>query len=227
VKDYGERMRTVHRIWVRPAAKALLLVILVTWPAVAGCGGGGHSGSSAATGTGTSPTTTSAAAGQSRSTAGSTPAPALKLGTTIYGLLPGYLAPVRNTCYGANVPVTVGWNDVPRGTAELALFLVDVQLVRGHISIAWALAGISPRAGRIVAGRLPPGVVAGRNSLGGVGYSVCPPRSKPTTTTYVLTVRALTRRLPAQPGFNSTAYYEETEKYTKFVGLSGMHYPRY
>ncbi len=223
-------MPIAHRIKARPPARVLLVATLVACPAVAGCGGGGHSHSSAVTGADASSVTTSAVATQSRTetgTASSTPPPALKLGTTIHGLLPGYLTPVRNTCYGANVPVTVSWSDVPPGTAELALFLADAQPVHGHLFIAWALAGIGPKEGSIVTGRLPPGVVAGRNSSGGIGYSVCPEKSKPTTTTYVLTVRALTRRLAAQSGFNATTFYKETEKYTKSVGISGMHYPRY
>lgn len=50
----------------------------------------------------------------------------------------------------------VRWSGVPRGTVELAIFVLNLQRVHGRLFFDWALAGLSPALHGISAGTLPP-----------------------------------------------------------------------
>ncbi len=221
----------------RPGGKTLVWLTLVTLTVLAGCSSGSRSTSvakSAAT------TTTGTSGSQSQSVSASTtptststspkhtsrrsePAPATTIGVSIPVLLPENYIPKRYTCEGADVSLPVQWSDVPPGTAELAMFVVNLRPVDGRFFFDWAVAGLNPTSHGTSAGRLPPGAVVGRNGFGNVGYSICPAKGTGEEH-YVLRVVALPHPLAVKPGFNAETLYQEAERSAKVVGLAGGAY---
>jgi phosphatidylethanolamine-binding protein (PEBP) family uncharacterized protein len=104
------------------------------------------------------------------------------------------------TCHGANTSPPVAWT--PRSASALANAKEIVIMVRtlqhGPLQTNWAVAGISPSVHEISAGSLPAGAVVGRNSLGKVGYSLCPEPSGIVT----IGVYALPHKLSFEQGFD-------------------------
>jgi phosphatidylethanolamine-binding protein (PEBP) family uncharacterized protein len=129
-----------------------------------------------------------------------------------------------NGCEGKNTPPTLLWKGVPQGTAELALFAMNVQPVGGKLFFDWAVAGIDPSLEGIEAGRLPKGAVLGTNSFGQVGYSICPPPGSPET--YIFALYALPQQLPAAKGFDARALRDRILAISGDVGLMGAAYSR-
>lgn len=125
--------------------------------------------------------------------------------------------PKRNTCDGANVWLPFAWSGVPTGTAELALFIVNLKPVNEAVFVDWAVAGLSPTSQGIPAGALPSGAVVGRNGFGQVGYSICP--LKGTSETYIARLVALSHPLHPRAGFDAKALYLEAARAAKAVGL--------
>jgi phosphatidylethanolamine-binding protein (PEBP) family uncharacterized protein len=132
--------------------------------------------------------------------------------------------PRRYTCDGADRPLPVQWSDIPRGTAELALFIINYRPVHGSLFFDWAVAGIRPTSHGISAGGFQPGAVVGRNSFGKVGYSICPAQGK--REIYAVKLLALPHPLAARPGFDAEALYQEAQQSAKFVGLAATYYKR-
>ena len=133
--------------------------------------------------------------------------------------------PKRYTCDGADLSIPVRWSNVPAGTTELAMFLINLRPVDGKLFFDWALANVSPASHAIPAGVVPAGAVIGRNSFGKVGYSICPPRGT-VEEHFILRVVALAHPLAAKPGFDAEALYREAERSAKVVGLAGGVYTR-
>jgi Raf kinase inhibitor-like YbhB/YbcL family protein len=80
----------------------------------------------------------------------------------------------RFTCDGEDASPGLQWDDVPDGTAELALTCVDPDAPGGTF-IHWVTWAIDPALGRIPAGSVP-GMRHGRNDFGVSGYGgPCPP----------------------------------------------------
>jgi phosphatidylethanolamine-binding protein (PEBP) family uncharacterized protein len=127
------------------------------------------------------------------------------------------------TCDGDNSWPKLTWGGVPAGTAELALFVMNVQPVGEQIFFDWALAGIDPGLGEIGAAKLPKGAVVGTNSAGKVGYSLCPPGPGET---YMLALYALPRSLSPKRGFDAPALRKEVLDASGNVGLLPAVYER-
>jgi phosphatidylethanolamine-binding protein (PEBP) family uncharacterized protein len=129
-----------------------------------------------------------------------------------------------NTCDGADTPLPVRWGKLPHGTAEVAVFVVNVLPVNGKAFLDWAVAGLSPTLHGIPAGALPAGAVVARNSFGKVGYSICPPKGQHEI--YLVRVAALPHPIPVKPGFDAQTFYETAERSSTNVGLTGGAYKR-
>jgi phosphatidylethanolamine-binding protein (PEBP) family uncharacterized protein len=112
---------------------------------------------------------------------------------------PGSLAPTY-TCDGADSWPAFEWSGVPQGTAELALYAMNVQPVKEKLFVDWALAGIDPSLSGIEAGKLPKGVSVGTNGFGRRGYSLCP---EGRGEIYMFALYALPSRLGLRPGFDA------------------------
>jgi phosphatidylethanolamine-binding protein (PEBP) family uncharacterized protein len=103
------------------------------------------------------------------------------------------------TCDGKDSWPQLKWGGVPAGSAELALFAMNLQPVNEKIFFDWALAGIDPGLTEIQAGKLPKGVIVGTNGFGRVGYSLCPQGAGET---YMFALYALPTSLSPQRGFD-------------------------
>jgi Raf kinase inhibitor-like YbhB/YbcL family protein len=96
----------------------------------------------------------------------------------------------RYTCDNNSAP-PITWSEVPEGTVELAISLVDdTELNNGRPFIHWVIAGLDPGIGRLDEATVPPGAVQALNFFGDVGYGgPCP--NPGDTHTYRLTLYAL------------------------------------
>lgn len=103
------------------------------------------------------------------------------------------------TCDGKDSWPTLRWAGVPAGTAELALFVMNLQPVEEKIFFDWALAGIDPGLSEIQAGALPKGAIVGTNGFGELGYSLCPQGAGET---YMFALYALPTALSPHRGFD-------------------------
>lgn len=135
---------------------------------------------------------------------------------------PGAL-PVQYTCDGKNTSPALHWQGVPAGTAELALFAMNLQPVQGKLFFNWAVAGIDPALEEIKAGQLPKGAVVGRNSFGKVDYELCPEGSGET---YMFALFALPKKLSPGRGFDPLALRKEVTDTSGSVGLLAVNYTR-
>jgi len=135
---------------------------------------------------------------------------------------PGPL-PVQYTCDGKNISPALHWQGVPDGTAELALFAMNIQPVQGKLFFNWAVAGISPELEEIKAGALPKGAVVGRNSFGKVDYELCPEGSGET---YMFALFALPKKLSPSRGFDPLSLRKEVTDTSGNVGLLAVNYTR-
>jgi Raf kinase inhibitor-like YbhB/YbcL family protein len=82
-----------------------------------------------------------------------------------------------NTCDGADLSPAFSWIDLPPGTTDLALAVIDESANDGEGSfVHWVVAGIDPAVVSLAEGEVPPGAIQATNSFGTVGWSgPCPP----------------------------------------------------
>ncbi|MFP5388553.1 MAG: YbhB/YbcL family Raf kinase inhibitor-like protein [Thermoleophilia bacterium] len=131
--------------------------------------------------------------------------------------------PATYTCDGKGTSPALSWQGVPQGTAELVLFAMNVQPVEGKLFFDWAVAGLNPELEEIEAGKLPKGVVVGRNGFGKTGYEICPESGGET---YMFTVFALPKKLSPSQGFDPSALRKEVLDASGNVGLLALGYTR-
>jgi len=129
--------------------------------------------------------------------------------------------PAKYTCNGANTWPTLRWNGTPAGTAELALFVMNVQPVEGRLFFDWAVSGIEPGRGEIETGKLPKGTVVGRNSFGKNGYSVCPPGQGEV---YMFALYAMPEKVSASSGFDPGETRKKVLDVSGNAGLMALSY---
>ena len=113
------------------------------------------------------------------------------------------------------------WSGVPAGTAELALYAMNVQPVEGKLFVDWAVAGLDPDLPEIVSGKLPKGAVVGTNGFGKRGYSICP---EGRGEIYMFALYALPKRLGLAPGFDAREARGQILAISGNVGLLPMLY---
>jgi Raf kinase inhibitor-like YbhB/YbcL family protein len=83
--------------------------------------------------------------------------------------------PVEYSCRGRNVPPPLRWENVPVGSASLALVVDDPDAV-GGLYIHWVVTGMPPTTTEIIDGALPEGAQVSLNSGGKAAYlGPCPP----------------------------------------------------
>jgi phosphatidylethanolamine-binding protein (PEBP) family uncharacterized protein len=208
--------------------------VLTVTLALAGCGGSSStstphenrpeaaatSASTAASKTAAAKSTPSAPGPDAESEAGE-PNLALAL-TTVVPLRP---IPARYTCDGANVPPPLTWSEVPHGTAEFALVVVNAKdLSNGKLFSDWGIAGLKPSLTSLTSAQLPPGAIAGRNSLGKTSYSVCPPAGKGEV--YTVLLFALKHAGTIAPGFSVSGLTEKLLHSRVSEGLLNFIYKR-
>lgn len=129
-----------------------------------------------------------------------------------------------DTCDGKDSWPALAWQGVPQGTAELALFAMNVQPVAGKLFFDWAVAGIDPALTGIEASKLPTGAVVGENSFGKRAYSICPPPGS--SETYMFALYALPKELSAERGFDPGVFRQQVLAISGSVGLLPVSYGR-
>lgn len=135
--------------------------------------------------------------------------------------------PARYTCDGADSSPPLRWSAAPHGTAELALFVLNLNSPPGgELPIYWAVAGLHRTLKGIPAGKLPPGAIVGRNSLGHSRYTICPAKSDGLQH-YVVALFAMKHSVSAAPGFNASALYQKVSSTAQYKGLTGFAYQRH
>jgi phosphatidylethanolamine-binding protein (PEBP) family uncharacterized protein len=107
----------------------------------------------------------------------------------------------RYTCDGENVSPPLSWPDVPGGTEELVIFVLNFLPVNEALFFDWAVAGLDPGLREIEEGKLPPGAVVGKNSFGKRGYALCP-QEKGKEERYAFLIYAIPEALSPSPGFD-------------------------
>lgn len=135
---------------------------------------------------------------------------------------PGRLA-AAYTCDGVDSWPELHWSGVPAGTAELALFAMNIQPVEGRLFVDWAVAGLDPGLEGIEAGKLPKGAIVGTNGFGKRGYSICPPGAGEI---YMFAVYALPTALSPPKGFDARELRKEVLGVSGNVGLLPAVYAR-
>lgn len=133
----------------------------------------------------------------------------------------GHLAPTY-TCDGKGTWPELEWEGIPDDTAELVLFVMNLQPVEGKIFFDWAVA-LDPKVSEIQAGSLPAGAVVGTNSFGKRGYEICPPGSGEA---YMFAVYALPHALSPGKGFDAAQVRDEILAEAGNVGLLPAVYAR-
>jgi hypothetical protein len=105
----------------------------------------------------------------------------------------GAAIPDRNTCADAGVSPAMTWSNVPAGTVELAVSVVDVD---ASSFVHWIVYGISPVTPGFNEGQLPEAAFEWPNTSGESGwFAPCPPAGE--THRYQFTVYALNQQLEA------------------------------
>jgi phosphatidylethanolamine-binding protein (PEBP) family uncharacterized protein len=135
---------------------------------------------------------------------------------------PGRLA-ATYTCDGKDSWPELHWSGVPAGTAELALYLMNIQPVQGKLFVDWAIAGLDPGLTGIDAGALPKGAITATNSFGKRGYSVCPQNGGET---YMFILYALPERLDPPVGFDAREFRPQILDVSRNAGLLPAVYER-
>lgn len=131
--------------------------------------------------------------------------------------------PAEYTCDGKGTSPALRWQGVPEGTAELALFAMNIRPVEGKLFFDWAVGGLSPELEEIEAGKLPKGAVVGRNSFGKTNYEICPEGENET---YMFTLFALPKSLSPAQGFEPFAFRKAVLDVSGDVGLLALSYAR-
>jgi phosphatidylethanolamine-binding protein (PEBP) family uncharacterized protein len=131
--------------------------------------------------------------------------------------------PAQYTCDGKGNSPALRWQGVPQGTAELALFAMNVQPVNGKLFFDWAVGGINPDLDEMKADELPRGAVVGRNSFGKIGYEICPEGSGET---YMFALFAVPSKLSPERGFEPLAFRKSVLDTSGNVGLLPLSYAR-
>jgi len=129
--------------------------------------------------------------------------------------------PTNYSCDGEDKWPQFHWSGVPKGTAEVILYAMNVKPVEGKLFVDWALAGLDPKLPEIVSGALPKGAVVGTNSFGKQGYSLCP---EGRGEIYMFALYALPKRLGLSPGFDARQARAQILQASGNVGLLPMLY---
>ena len=112
--------------------------------------------------------------------------------------------PAKYTCAAANVSPPITWENLPEGTVEVAIQVIDLE---AENFTHWAIAGLSPESGGIAEGEVPEGAIQATNSKGTIGYfGPCPPEGA--THNYLFEVDALDRAITLPDGVDADTLLE-------------------
>jgi phosphatidylethanolamine-binding protein (PEBP) family uncharacterized protein len=229
--------RDGHTLSSLRLARVLCAAIVVLAIVCSGCGGGSSGRSATASRAGTTTSGGGVAGGEAAAKAFEAllergrrkhegPVSSITISST--AIVPGANSagelPRRFTCDGRNSSLPLRWHGVPAGTHELMLLVANEHPVRGRLFFDWAVAGLSPTATGLQAGKLPAGAIVGRNGFGQAGYTICPPTGK--REVYMFVLYALPRSLSPSDGFDPMPLYEHALRTAHESGLMAGAYTR-
>jgi phosphatidylethanolamine-binding protein (PEBP) family uncharacterized protein len=131
--------------------------------------------------------------------------------------------PARYTCAGAGISPPLSWTKVPKGAAELVLFVIDDSSNSSSGGIRWIVAGIEPSSTGVAAGKVPAGGIVGTNTAGKATYSpICPAPGKSDTIEFVM--YALSKKIALSPGFSPGQAEADYGRNKLTIGESAVNY---
>lgn len=101
----------------------------------------------------------------------------------------------RHTCDGEGVSPGLSWADVPAGTVELAVSVIDESVASTTPTIHWVIAGINPNDISLIEANVPLGAVQATTSFDDVGFSALCPTAGSGVHKYNFTVYALNQQV--------------------------------
>jgi Raf kinase inhibitor-like YbhB/YbcL family protein len=110
----------------------------------------------------------------------------------------------RFGCDGSNAAPPLSWSDLPDGTVEVAVALVDESnLSNGRPFVHWVMAGLTPATPGLAEGEVPIGAIQALNFFGNVAYDgPCPTLGE--TNSYRVTLFALNQQVELADGTPAT-----------------------
>jgi phosphatidylethanolamine-binding protein (PEBP) family uncharacterized protein len=134
--------------------------------------------------------------------------------------------PAEYTCDGKGISPPIEWQKVPKGAAELVLFVIDLSSTRSSGGIRWVVGGIDPESHGVAAGRVPPGGIVGTNTAGKAAYGpICPAHGH--SDTIELVMYALRRPIKLSPGFGPDVAESEYGPTKDILGPAATTYAVY
>lgn len=107
--------------------------------------------------------------------------------------------PVRYTCDGLTISPPLSIGEIPESARSLALFCEDPDSVAG-VWDHWIMWNIHVITRSIEEGKVPEGVIEGKNTFGKIGWGGPCPRKGDRPHRYVFTLFALDSSLDVGPG---------------------------
>lgn len=134
--------------------------------------------------------------------------------------------PATYTCDGSGQSPPLQWSNVPKGTAELVLFVIDDSSNTSSGGIRWVVAGIPPTDHSVAAGATPAGAVVGDNGEGKAAYgAICP--AKGHTDRIELVMYALKKPISLSPGFQPAVAEHDYGSTKDLLGEAAVSYATY
>ncbi|MFT4866067.1 MAG: Raf kinase inhibitor-like YbhB/YbcL family protein [Ilumatobacter sp.] len=109
--------------------------------------------------------------------------------------LDGDTIDIRHTCDGEGVSPALSWADVPAGTVELAVSVIDESVASATPTIHWVIAGINPNDISLIEANVPLGAIQATTSFDDVGFSAPCPTVGSGVHEYNFTVYALNQQV--------------------------------
>lgn len=134
--------------------------------------------------------------------------------------------PAQYTCDGKGISPPLQWQAVPKGAAELVLFVIDDNSAKSNGGIRWVVGGIDPSSHGVAASKVPAGGIVGTNTAGQASYgAICP--GKGHTDTIELVMYALKRKIALSPGFQPATAEREYGPTKDLLGQAAVTYGVY
>lgn len=119
----------------------------------------------------------------------------------------GATVPGRQTCLGEGLSPALTWANVPLGTSELAISVVDIDA--GNV-VHWLAYAISTFETGVIEGQLPQNAFEWANDFGNRGFdALCPPSGE--THRYLFTLYALNQQLEVAEDASAAEALSELE----------------
>jgi Raf kinase inhibitor-like YbhB/YbcL family protein len=101
----------------------------------------------------------------------------------------------RHTCDGEGVSPALSWADVPAGTVELAVSVINDSVTSAMPTVHWVIAGIAPTDISLIEANIPLGAIQATTSFDEIGFSAPCPDAGSGVHEYRFTIYALNQQV--------------------------------